>query len=257
MNYNFVKCEFLEINELVNSYTKSLSSPIESFLEDHILKSEHFCIVLDDVRIGYFSINNSKLLTQFFIEQKYRNLGQEMLFKIKRMQNLQFAFVPTCDEFFLSHAIDSYKSVDTQAFFFQDSKKAIDNKNFIESISLRLAKKNDIEDIKSNSGDFFDKFDKRIEKEEIYIASKDGQDVGYGIMENSNILDNHTSMGMFVVEKHRKQGVGRNILILLKNEAYKKHLIPIAGCWYYNHNSKKTLESAGMYSNTRLLKFGF
>ena len=31
-------------------------------------------------------------------------------------------------------------------------------------------------------------------------------------------------------------------------------LTPIAGCYYYNHNSKKTLEKAGMYSKTRLFK---
>jgi hypothetical protein len=30
---------------------------------------------------------------------------------------------------------------------------------------------------------------------------------------------------------------------------------PIAGCWYYNHLSKKTLEKAGLFSQTRLLKF--
>ena len=28
----------------------------------------------------------------------------------------------------------------------------------------------------------------------------------------------------------------------------------IAGCWYYNHTSKKTLEKAGMLTQTRLLK---
>jgi hypothetical protein len=32
---------------------------------------------------------------------------------------------------------------------------------------------------------------------------------------------------------------------------------PIPGCWNYNHNSKRTLESAGYASNTRLLRIDF
>jgi hypothetical protein len=34
-------------------------------------------------------------------------------------------------------------------------------------------------------------------------------------------------------------------------------LRPIAGCWYYNDLSRKTLEAAGMTTPTRLLRFEF
>jgi hypothetical protein len=34
-------------------------------------------------------------------------------------------------------------------------------------------------------------------------------------------------------------------------------IMPLAGCWYYNHASKKTLEAAGMVTATRLLRFEF
>jgi uncharacterized membrane-anchored protein YitT (DUF2179 family) len=37
----------------------------------------------------------------------------------------------------------------------------------------------------------------------------------------------------------------------------RKGYTAVSGCWYYNHNSKKTMESAGGYSKTRLLKFYF
>ncbi len=30
-----------------------------------------------------------------------------------------------------------------------------------------------------------------------------------------------------------------------------------AGCWYYNHRSKQTLERAGLYSPTRLLRISY
>ena len=34
----------------------------------------------------------------------------------------------------------------------------------------------------------------------------------------------------------------------------RRSLRPVAGCWYYNHRSRRTLQRAGMYSSTRLLK---
>lgn len=257
MELNFIKCDFLELQEFINTYSSLLSSPIDSFLEEQIMSSQHFCIKKNNEKIGYFSIQNKELLTQFYIDEKYRYLGQEVFFKIKRMQYLQLAFVPTCDEFFLSHALDNYKSIKNQAYFFKDSRRLIDKDLKDNQIEMRLAEKNDIEDIIKNSGKFFDKLDEKILREEIYIAEKNGIPVGYGILEKGIIMKGYVSIGMFTIEKFRQQGIGRNILLKLKDTVYDKNMIPIAGCWYYNHNSKKTLESAGMYSNTRLLKINY
>ena len=34
------------------------------------------------------------------------------------MEQVQSAFVPTCDEFFLAHALDDYRQLAKQAYFF-------------------------------------------------------------------------------------------------------------------------------------------
>ena len=34
-------------------------------------------------------------------------------------------------------------------------------------------------------------------------------------------------------------------------------LVPLSGCWYCNHNSRRILEAAGMVAVTRLLRFEF
>lgn len=62
---------------------------------------------------------------------------------------------------------------------------------------------------------------------------------------------------MIVNENYRYQGFGRSIILALKDIVYEKGMIPIAGCEYFNHNSKKTLESSGMCSTTRLFKISF
>ena len=47
----------------------NFSSVIDGFLIDHILKSVHYQIQLNNKNIGYFSIYDNSLLTQFYNEQ--------------------------------------------------------------------------------------------------------------------------------------------------------------------------------------------
>jgi GNAT superfamily N-acetyltransferase len=62
---------------------------------------------------------------------------------------------------------------------------------------------------------------------------------------------------MFTIEEYRQMGVGTATLTMLIEECRQRGLRPIAGCARDNHLSKKTLERAGMYSPTRLLKIGY
>jgi hypothetical protein len=46
-------------------------------------------------------------------------------------------------------------------------------------------------------------------------------------------------------------------IAMLIEECRRRSLRPVAGCWYYNHRSRRTLQRAGMYSPTRLLKIDY
>ncbi|MFN8540183.1 MAG: hypothetical protein U0232_22225 [Thermomicrobiales bacterium] len=65
------------------------------------------------------------------------------------------------------------------------------------------------------------------------------------------------SIGMFVIERFRREGAGTATILCCKEECRRRGFRPIAGCWYYNHRSKRTLEQAGMFAGTRLLKVEF
>lgn len=253
----FNKCNMEELIKVgyIDAYVKALSSPIDSFIEEHILKSQYFFIENDGVNIGFVSINNEELLTQFYMDRKFRDMAQDVFHKVLKLQKVRFALVPTCDEFFLSHAMDNFKSLDKQAYFFKDSR---DKDAYIKSdIDIRVAVLDDINNIKKNSGEFFDLLEERIPRGEIYVATKEDKEVGYGIMEKGKIAKEFISIGMFVFESCRQQGIGKSIIRELIIRTYNEGRKPIAGCWYYNHNSKKTLESAGLISNTRLLKISY
>jgi RimJ/RimL family protein N-acetyltransferase len=122
---------------------------------------------------------------------------------------------------------------------------------------LRQAVESDIELIKEGSGDFFGDIKTYIDKQELFLTLLENNCIAFGLAGKSELLRDVASIGMFVIERFRQKGAGTATLRLLMNECRKQNLRPVAGCWYYNHLSKKTLERAGMFSQTRLLKIEF
>ncbi|MEM2899340.1 MAG: GNAT family N-acetyltransferase [Thermoplasmata archaeon] len=239
----------------LNEYANSLSSPIDSFLEDHILNSEFFSIKADGKIVGYFAIFKNNLLTQFFLEKEAWGYSQNAFSSVLDKFEIKSAYVPTSDELFLSLALDVHKKVELQAYFF------VDNKNIkLEPPykgNFAQASIDDAYDIEKISGDFFDFLEKRIKEKQIFTFRDEKELLGAGIVEKSRLLKGYASIGMFTNEKFRMKGIGTSIIIHLKAWCYSHGLIPISGCWYQNTNSKKTLERAGLISKSRLLNIIF
>jgi GNAT superfamily N-acetyltransferase len=256
MNINFKSCSYIDIEKSIISNMQQLSSPIDSFAEMHILKSNHYHILGEKDVIGYCCIFGGKTITQFYIEQKYRRHSQDAFASARKMEFVSEALVPTCDEFYLSLGLDNYSNINKQAYFFQfTNKMSFDS---TPTIRYKLAEKNDLMLIKDHSDDFFDDtLEKQLTDGEIFIGFEDKRIIAFGVYEKGKILKNNVSIGMYTVPEYRNKGVGKQTLSFLIEEGLKENLKPIAGCWYYNHLSKKNLESVGMISNTRYLRIIF
>ncbi len=258
MNISFNKVQLDDIGLGLRRHLNGLPSAIDSFLEYHILESVHYKILVSNVAAGFTSIHKGSLVTQFFLTPEYRCYGQSIFAQIKKLAEVQAAFVPTCDEFFLSHALDEYRQFAKQAYFFAAPSKLPDISQL--PYTLRQAVESDLERIQHDSGDFFgdkDGVEPKVKNQELFLTFSGKDCVGFGIIEKSTLLDGVASIGMFVIESCRQRGIGAAIIQLLMNTCKEKGLRPIAGCWYYNHLSKKTLERAGMFTQTRLLKIDF
>lgn len=245
-----------EIEPLLQQHLTALASPVDSFLEDHILASHHYRILGDEQWIGWTAVHQGLLLTQFALLPAYRQLGQQIFAQVRKLETVQAAFVPTCDEFFLAHALDAYRLLEKQAYFFQRSPDRQPDQPPL-ALRHRPASAADIATIQQLSGDFFDRLEQRVAAGQIYIAQRDDEPVGFGIIETGRLCLGVASCGMFVVEAARRQGIGAAIIAYLMGRCTEMGLKPVAGCWYYNHNSKKTLEKAGLFTQTRLLKISF
>jgi RimJ/RimL family protein N-acetyltransferase len=246
--------EWNEVRLQIKQQLNSLPAAIDSFLEGHIVESAHYQIFLSGEEAGFASIHKGSLITQFSLLPKVKQYGQVIFAQVKKLEEVQGAFVPTCDEFFLSHALDDYRQLNKQAYFFAAPPDFPEHQS---SYVLRQAASSDTELVKAGSGDFFGEVQGHIDKQELFLVLLENECVAFGLADKSALLENVASIGMFVTERFRQQGVGTVTLRLLMNECKKQNLRPVAGCWYYNHLSKKTLEKAGMFTQTRLLNVEF
>lgn len=256
MKLQFTPVTLAELELMLQQHLSAFASPVDSFLEDHILASNHYQIRWDEQVIGWAAVYKESLLTQFALLPDYRQWGQRVFAQVRKLETVQAAFVPTCDEFFLAHALDDYRQLEKQAYFFQQSTQS---QLYQAPLPLRhrLATAEDIPIIQQLSGDFFDKLAERVAAGQIYLAQRADECVGFGIIEKGRLCRGVASCGMYVVETARRQGIGAAIIAHLIGRCGELGLRPVAGCWYYNHNSKKTLEKAGLFTQTRLLKISF
>ncbi len=183
MDINFVPVPLGEIVESVRTHVAALPSPFDSFLEDHILASNHYRIVIGDVAAGLCSVHGEGLITQFALEPAHRRHGQAAFRGARRLESVQAAFVPTCDELFLSHAIDDCRQIDRQAYFFQS---IADAPAPAVGVRVRQADMEDLPTIHAGSGSFFDTLEASLEQGELYISERDGECVGFGIIDPAN-----------------------------------------------------------------------
>jgi len=252
-----MRAELSEIREAVQQHMEALPRPIDSFLEDHILAAAHYCIAIDGADAGFASIHKGSLITQFCLAEPYKRYGQPVFQRLRKMETVREAFVPTCDEFFFSHALDDYRQLAKQAYFFTVGRETTDPE-MTSGYSLRQADEGDIGFIRQQTGDFFEDVEKRVRSGELFLTHRDGgEPVGFGVMVRSKLYKDVASIGMYTIEAFRGTGVGTATITRLIEECRRRQLRAVAGCWYYNHLSKKTLERAGMVTQTRLLRIEY
>jgi hypothetical protein len=121
LNYNYKSCLISDIQNLVDEYAGTLSSPFDSFLEDHIGASDFYSINNGEDNIGYFAFNNDGYITQFYMTKGYLKYSQTIFKDILNKYKIKHALVFTGDELFLSLVLDQELLLKKQAYFFQDS----------------------------------------------------------------------------------------------------------------------------------------
>lgn len=234
---------------------QSLSSPIDSFNAWLIRTATFYAIVerATEQNVGHVAIHESMGLTQFYLQPSMRRYGQPLFRMVLDHFKVAQAMAPTCDEFFLSHALDSYTELHKQAYFFVAGVPN-DAWDDVAELHFQPATMADHAETVAVNDDFLDRLDGRIADGEIHIGRLRGAVVAIGVVERSQLLPDCASIGMMVAPEQRQQGIGTRMLRYLRSVCEEQGIRPVAGCGYDNVLSKRTLEAAGMVTATRLLR---
>ncbi|MGL4990676.1 MAG: GNAT family N-acetyltransferase [Sarcina sp.] len=255
MSIEFIKTDFSTLEDLVSHYYTSNDILIDSYLENLILKSNHYKIKLEDKIIGFCAVHEKHTLVLFNVDLHYAKFSQEIFFKACKLEFVNSALVSTSDEFFFSHALDNFDKFEREAYFTRSNNQHLENSS---SLTLSYASAEDEDLINELSENHYAKtLKKEISEERFFIAKKNKVIIGFGHLEHGVIAKDKVSIGMYVCEAHRNRGYGTDILVELKKLVLTFDKEPIAGCWYLNHNSLKTQIKAGQYTQTRMIKFYF
>ncbi len=250
--FSFKKTCYQEAKDMVVEHINSLAFPLDSYLEDKLLMSDLYIILTGGKETGYFVISD-KTIQFFYLRLEWVHMAQDIFETIVSEYGIEKVFVISQDSRLAAVMVEWDYSKERGACWFVDSRRDIDYRETADGMIFRPAVKDDVPEIRRVSKDFFDEpsynyrnLNERIEAKTVFILEKDGQLIGAGLYEQGCICRDCASIGMFTNPLFRKMGSARKILLNLKEHVYSLGLKPVAGCWYYNTLSRKSLESAGM-----------
>lgn len=247
---------YAQVEDLVTGHISTLAFPFDSYLEDILLDAQLYCFVRDDYPVGYFAVSEQTLQFFHIIKSQYR-YAPLLLERAVTELKLSDVRVISQDSRLCALMVEWDYESERGACWFTDSGTEVVSASKVPGGVLRKAQPGDLGAVQQATGDFFSEesggftsLSQRIDAQTIFMLEEKGELLGCGIVENGRVCTDYMSIGMFVCPQHRQKGVARSILLGLKDYAYAKGKKPLAGCWYYNTLSRRSLESAGMIATS-------
>ena len=249
-------CEFIpsslkENREWLTAYLHSLSEPMDSWAEDNLDKCTIFSVIDRGTHIGFIGAQGQTLWF-FYVDARYLWSAQDIFEEAVKSLDIKNVYLRTSDQLLVSLVMDWEFDKEKGAYFFQDGFQIERPDLSFDNIDFTQATLADLPYIQQETNNFFDESD--IASATIFMLRTGEELLGCGISVLSRYHVGYASIGMVTCAKYRQQGVGKYILWSLKEWCYDQGLKPLAGCWYYNTLSRKTLESAGLVTRARGLK---
>jgi RimJ/RimL family protein N-acetyltransferase len=249
----FERVPFADIRAEASAHAAALPAPFDDYFETHITEAVPYRILIDGAAAGYTTVHGTSALTQFVLHDGYRKYARDAFAQARLLDSVTHAHVPASDGFFAAHALDMFQHVEKQAYFFaRDDAHAppapTHELEFAPGDSSHEA------EVRALSGDFLGDVAAILQTGKITLVRRAGALIGLGVHALHSLTPQRVSIGMFVAESARGAGIGTAIIRRQMAWAAAQNLEVTAGCWYYNHASRRTLQAAGMAAVNRWLK---
>lgn len=238
-----------EIKQMISNYYSDLQYGTDDFFEGHIKESDFYIIRYDGSVIGVFGSKDDEVLTFIYLDNAYKSLYKQVFDCTISYEHTRKIMTVTNDTNMLNQIIIHNFTIVKQAYNFCYIGETIEC-DFL----LQEARLEDAENIKDIFGDHFEDYEEKIQRKELYVGSVEGEIVSLGLIVPHSFCDNTVSIGMVTAKEHRRKGYATKTIIQLINTCIDLERQIRAGCSYYNHASKRTLEKAGLIVSNLIIR---
>lgn len=207
----------------------------DSYIPRHQLDATHRQILVNGSAVGVLA-HTDKELTLLTLSPAAKRYDRQIVEQVLRETGIRHAYAASWDahhiELFGSFASD----IIPQAYQFDFPEPP---REPIPGLRLRPATESDLPYLER--AEFHN-----LPITQLRMAELAGTQVGIGVAEPHALEPSTVDIGMFADSDRRRTGIGRSIIALLANDVTNSGRRPVAGCWWRNWASRRTLESAGM-----------
>jgi RimJ/RimL family protein N-acetyltransferase len=239
----FQQTTFTESKDYYLAYYWSLNGGFDDYIEDMLVVGTHVNVLLDDTIIGVFAINQEHKLLCIVLEGRYSQYYEDVFDQAIIYGKVSGILTSTNDPLMMASIIRRNIPFQKQAYNFVLKKEPTQSPRILE---YRLAKEEDAEALEELFKDFFQEYKELAKKHALYIGSLQGKIISLGHIKHHTLSKDTVSIGMIVREDERRKGYATDTISFLIQEGLRRKTTIQAGCWYYNHGSKKTLTKAGL-----------
>lgn len=239
---------------MIAEFYGTLGSGTDGFFDDHIWNA-----ALHEIRRGGevcgFVAEKDGLLAAFYLRQAWLRDARAVLEQAVAQFGLKKAFVTSGDgamvSLCLERAVLRGGKIELQAYNFRLGERAVRPAEF-DGTHLRLVEPAEYGWVNElTDGEWAEDIRARDDLQ-VWALEDGGRALGFGLVCPHRLRPGIRDIGNYVLEEHRRKGVGRSVIMNLTQRVLDAGLTPSVGCWYYNRESYLTLTSAGYLPVTRI-----
>lgn len=231
----------------------------ELFLELQIHHANIFLITLGSTPIGYFFVDKTPTLLEFYVIRAYIDQVDLIFEEIIHAFSIKKALCKSFDHTFLSCCVGVQKQTKAIGLLCREYEEQ-PLPNTTRDITIRFAGPEDEQHIAAINEEVFDHEDEIrevIKKHNMLIFEHGSNIIGFGIFQRVIPGRSEYDIGMLVDRRYRRQGYGAYIIRYLVDYCKSHDYRPICGCAIENDASRRCLERVGFIARYRLLEFTF
>ncbi|WBW98574.1 GNAT family N-acetyltransferase [Oceanirhabdus sp. W0125-5] len=245
----FISTTIEELRGFYVEYFMEINGGFDDFFEDIIKEGKHYRIESESNVIGGFSITGDNKLSVIYLVPEKRNLYEKVFERLLVFQEVQGIVTITNDTMMMTQLMRRNFRIRKQACNFTYLMEDAETE-----LVMKLATLEAVSVLEELFGDFLEDYSEEIKLNKVYLGYDEGELVSLGLINEHDLVPNTVSIGMIVADSKRCRGFGTETIKGLINIAKEKSLRVQAGCWFYNHASKKTLLKAGMTQSNMIIR---